>query len=570
MRPFPLALLLAALTTAASAQTVYVDTSLSTGANDGTSWADAYQGVHGLQEALNASSPRQQIFATRGLYLPTSTGSRALSFRLRSGVGVYGGFIGGESHPDERQKTGGVFFSLLSADLNGDDGTTFTNVDNSYHVVRTGMSDETAVLDGFVIYGGNADGSSGGNSDRGGGILALNGSSPTIRNCVFDGNSSSFGGGAGYINGAAPRFVDCEFIGNSGGAFGGAFDIATGGQVEFDRCWFEGNTAARAGALEIFATSLVTVTNSVFVDNVATGGSGGGAIWIGSGGSTRIRSCTIVGNSATFQAQGGIRVESASPSVVNTILWNNQGPGGAQGAANQVSPGANVTYSIVEGGVPGAGNLSTMPNFVDLAGRDLRLALPSVGVDAGDSGALPPGTIADADGGRRAVDEPSTPDAGTGPGPAIDIGAYEFTTTIGQVYCQSVANSSGVPGRIDARGSLDAAANDVTLVASSLPQSAFGFFLASRQRDFVPVPGGSTGNLCLGGSIGRYVGPGQVQNTGATGRFELTIDLNSVPQPMGPVAAQAGESWAFQAWHRDAVVGIPTSNFTDGVRITLR
>ena len=50
-------------------------------------------------------------------------------------------------------------------------------------------------------------------------------------------------------------------------------------------------------------------------------------------------------------------------SIVNTILWDNEGPGGAQGAANQVSPGANVTYSVIEGGAAGAGNLSTMPNI---------------------------------------------------------------------------------------------------------------------------------------------------------------------------------------------------------------
>ena len=60
--------------------------------------------------------------------------------------------------------------------------------------------------------------------------------------------------------------------------------------------------AARAGALEIFATGNVTVANCVFTDNVATGNSGGGALWIGQGGSTRVRNCTIVGNRATSQA----------------------------------------------------------------------------------------------------------------------------------------------------------------------------------------------------------------------------------------------------------------------------
>jgi hypothetical protein len=46
----------------------------------------------------------------------------------------------------------------------------------------------------------------------------------------------------------------------------------------------------------------------------------------------------------------------------------------------------------------------------------------------------------------------------------------------------------------------------------------------------VPQPG-SLGVLCLGGSIGRYVGPGQIQNTGGTGAFCLLLDLTQTPTP---------------------------------------
>ena len=86
-------------------------------------------------------------------------------------------------------------------------------------------------------------------------------------------------------------------------------------------------------------------------------------------------------------------------------------------------------------------------------------------------------------------------------------------------------------------------------------------------RSFVQMPGGSRGNLCLGGAIGRYVGPGQIKNSGATGSFMLALNLTQTPTPTGLVSVLPGEAWNFQAWHRDAVGGVATSNFTDGVRV---
>ena len=74
--------------------------------------------------------------------------------------------------------------------------------------------------------------------------------------------------------------------------------------------------------------------------------------------------------------------------------------------------------------------------------------------------------------------------------------------------------------------------------------------------------------LCLGGAIGRYVGPGQIQNSGSAGAISLAIDNTQVPQPTGFVTIAAGETWSFQAWHRDAVAGSATSNFTAGYEIT--
>ncbi|MFT5733648.1 MAG: hypothetical protein ACJA2W_001696 [Planctomycetota bacterium] len=144
---------------------------------------------------------------------------------------------------------------------------------------------------------------------------------------------------------------------------------------------------------------------------------------------------------------------------------------------------------------------------------------------------------------------------------------YNINGTIGDAYCTTVANSTGVSGELVAIGSSTVANNDLTLVASQLPNNAFGFFIVSQTQGFSANPGGSAGNICLAGSVGRSVG-GVIANTGMTGGFSAAADLAAMPQPNGPVAVMAGETWNFQGWHRDSVAGMATSNFTNGLEIT--
>ncbi len=140
---------------------------------------------------------------------------------------------------------------------------------------------------------------------------------------------------------------------------------------------------------------------------------------------------------------------------------------------------------------------------------------------------------------------------------------------VGVAYCAANANSTGVPAQLEGFGSAVALDNQLTLVATDLPTNSFGFFLASTAQGFVVSPGGSSGNLCLSGSIGRYVGPGEIQNSGASGSFSLLLDLSTMPTPTGPVAAVAGDTWSFQAWYRDTSVAGPTSNFTRGLEVVM-
>jgi len=144
------------------------------------------------------------------------------------------------------------------------------------------------------------------------------------------------------------------------------------------------------------------------------------------------------------------------------------------------------------------------------------------------------------------------------------------TIEIGSSYCTpAVPNSGTWPARMRLWGQPTVAANDLRLVATSLPHASFGFFLASRTQGNVANPGGSQGNLCLGGAIGRYVGPGQIKNSGPFGGFDLRISLTAMPSPTGVVAAQAGQTWNFTTWFRDANPS-STSNFTDAVSLLLQ
>ncbi|MEM8712166.1 MAG: hypothetical protein AAGG01_14545 [Planctomycetota bacterium] len=143
-------------------------------------------------------------------------------------------------------------------------------------------------------------------------------------------------------------------------------------------------------------------------------------------------------------------------------------------------------------------------------------------------------------------------------------------STFGTRYCTANVNSTGVAASVAALGSDVLAMNSLTLAAGGLPAQAFAFFITSRTQGFVANPAGSAGNLCLGGAIGRYVGPNQIQQANGVGNISLDINLNSIPAPQGPVAGVVGDTWNFQAWYRDSLGSGTTSNFTDGVEVILR
>ena len=152
-------------------------------------------------------------------------------------------------------------------------------------------------------------------------------------------------------------------------------------------------------------------------------------------------------------------------------------------------------------------------------------------------------------------------------GPLDNVDIFRLIDPLGTTYCSPAnPNSTGQPGTLRALGAEMARDNFVTLEARDLPADEFGYFLVGSSMDFVANPGGSQGNLCLGGSIGRY--DQKVLSSGPEGSFAISVDLRSLPtSPRHDV--QPGETWSFQAWYRDKAPQA-TSNFTDAVSITFR
>lgn len=431
------------LASAADAAVKYVNVALATGANDGTSWDNAYRGPQGLKTAMDAAVTGDEIWVAKGSYT-ASPSTRSASHLLKLGVAVYGGFVGGETSLGERDWVANV--TILSGDLLGnDDATVASRSDNSYHVVTSGTG-TTQSLDGFTLYGGNANGAGGANQDKGGAIICLANQSPTFRNCRFVDNRCTFGGGAGYLLNSSPKFFDCSFEINTGGAFGGAFDSANNTQPTFERCVFVGNKAQRAGALEFFGGSQPKVTNCLFVGNQSTGAGGGGAIWLGSSSNGTFRNITVTGNSSTVVA-GGIYNTGGTSTFANVISYGNTGPGTTADHGIKSQGGTSVvTYSNVQGITSGTGNINLDPSFADAGNGDYSLSAASPCIDAGNNASVPAGVTTDLNGDPRFVDEPSVPDTGGGTAPIVDMGAYELQAT-----------APPCPTDFDGNGSTDAA-----------------------------------------------------------------------------------------------------------------
>ena len=317
-----------------------------TGANDGSSWTDAY---NYLQDALaDASSPAEpvEILVAQGTYRPDEntlhpdgTGDREAAFRLVGNMTLKGGYAGvGEPDPNKRDIE--TYETILSGDLAGNDGPDFANnAENSYHVVTGGASGETTILDGFTITGGNANGPDS-YSRRGGGIQLYPDLGFTLTNCTIIHNSAESCGGGMLSGWSSCCFTinNCRFISNRAGSQGGGLYLTGESIPNITNCIFSGNSAVTGGAIYNYE------------------------------GYPGIVNCTFSGNRASDECGGVLDLEGIS-AFKNCILWANTDKDGSDESAQiaWVNP-IHINFSCVQGWtgiLGGTANIDVDPCFVD-------------------------------------------------------------------------------------------------------------------------------------------------------------------------------------------------------------
>ena len=250
---------------AAEGATIYRVTVGGAGIKSGDSWNNAMSVAEFRTKLVSADSYGEYWLAT-GKYTPHES-DRAVSFVLKGGVELYGGFAGIESAREQRDMVNNK--TILTGDLLDNDNFDIdmggyqleTGSDNSYHVVRADGVDDAAVLDGFVVTGGNANGVD--DARYGGGMHIINNARPTIINCAFSGNSAAAGGGGMYNSQSSPTLTNCTFSNNYGSWTGGGMNNSQSSPV-LTNCTFSGNRAAWVGDGMLNAGSSPTVTNCIF------------------------------------------------------------------------------------------------------------------------------------------------------------------------------------------------------------------------------------------------------------------------------------------------------------------
>lgn len=395
---------------------LYVNTATH-GSGSGESWTDA---LGSLQNALAIASALSrgtvsQIWVAGGTFKPAAAGgSRDATFRMLSGVSIYGGFVGGETTLAQRKA--GATTTTLSGDLNGNDGTAAAPLpavlaDNSRHVIdASGVAAGTA-LDGVTITGGYADGT--GQGGNGAGVYAVAGS-PTLQNCIIERNRTADrpagaatvldgGGGAGlYFSGASqPAMNNCTVRGNrtgSGGMQSIGSDVVTGNggngagvlagpavTLKLTSCTLTGNATGTGG--------------TVFGKRAAGHGGHGAGIYADVGATLTATACRITSNTTgggvtgdngnfykggSGGSGGGLYAGNAVIGLDRCLFASNSTGAGAAG----LTPGAGgdgagiyalattgtLTNSIIARNVTGAGGPSTGTGGHGGDGAGVRLA----------------------------------------------------------------------------------------------------------------------------------------------------------------------------------------------------
>jgi len=376
---FPLLLLLA-LTLPLQAGSVFYAAPSDVGSGNCGSWGNACTLSKAL--LLASGSPGSEIWLLAGVHKPTTvTTERTATFFVPDGVSIYGGFTGSESVREERDWQNNL--TILSGDIDSNDLTDSNGVvtstanitgTNSYHVLLGGAAGYTAVLDGFTVTAGFADGPYSGFCDLacGGGMYNNNGQ-VTIDNVTFSGNYAVHTGGGMYNIYGSPIMSGTAFFNNQSDQ-GGGLALRRSASV-LTNTTFSGNAASYGGGVYVVESTGATWSGTHALDNVYISGnmatSHGGGIY-NSAGTVTLVDVTFANNEASQDGGGLYTYGSAAytTTLSNVVFIENTAVTGRGGGMRDAFGQAIFTVVTFDGNVAGdcGGGLYTDNGSATLSG----------------------------------------------------------------------------------------------------------------------------------------------------------------------------------------------------------
>ncbi len=510
------------------------------------SWANACT----LHSALDNAGSGAEVWVAKGTYYPTTGTDRTETFQLKSGVAVYGGFAGNETARNQRNPKANV--TILSGEI----GNPVRATDNSYHVVTGSGTDNTAILDGFTISGGYADGSTN-NQGLGAGMFNNNGS-PTLANLSITGNTAQYGGGMDN-NQSSPSLNGVSFTSNTATNYGGGMEIYTNSAPTLNNVTFSGNSATDGGGINC-ENSAGTIQSAQFEANSADYGGGMQM----NNCTSQLQNVTFSSNTATYDG-GGMRITTSSSAVLSNLTFtgNSASSGGGmyiynsslsvqtltfQG--NTASGGGGMFIDTVNGMT--LTGLTFNGNTADNNGGGIRLSGSSLLIENSailDNSAQFGGGISNYESSPSLVDVTFSGNSATGVGGGMFNWRSSNPSQPSLTNVTLIGNSAGSGGGVATEdGSLTTIQNSVLWgnTASSSGPQIFNLADGTATVKHSIVQGGYLGEAVLDadpllGSLGTYGGstqvfpllPGSAAINSADGATCASTDQRGITRPQG-------------------------------------